>query len=136
MRRIKEVLRLKHAMAPLSRLTRISITGISVTDMPSVPDPLPSEISRLIPLTPAVFYVLLALSSGARHGYFIMQETTSLSEGGFTMGPATLYSTIQRLVELDLIVEREGDADADSRRRYYELTGTGLSLLEAEVKRM
>jgi len=104
--------------------------------MASAPDPLPPEIWRLIPLTPAVFYVLLALSSGARHGYSIMQETTSLSEGGFTMGPATLYSTIQRLVELDLIVETEGDADAGSRRRYYELTGMGSSLLEAEVRRM
>ncbi len=104
--------------------------------MPNAPDPLPAEISRLIPLTPAVFYVLLALSSGARHGYSIMQETTSLSEGGFTMGPATLYSTIQRLVELDLIVETTGDADASPRRRYYELSDTGLGLLEAEVKRM
>jgi DNA-binding PadR family transcriptional regulator len=104
--------------------------------MPSAPDLLPPNISRLIPLTPAVFYVLLALSSGAKHGYSIMQETTSLSEGGFTMGPATLYSTIQRLVDLDLIVETEGDSDADSRRRYYDLSDTGLSLLEAEVKRM
>jgi DNA-binding PadR family transcriptional regulator len=52
------------------------------------------------------------------------------------MGPATLYSTIQRLVELDLIVERKGEAATDSRRRYYELTGTGGSLLAAEVKRM
>jgi DNA-binding PadR family transcriptional regulator len=99
-------------------------------------DPLPANVLRLIPLTPAVFYVLLALSSGARHGYSIMQETSSLSEGGFTMGPATLYSTIQRLVELDLIVETKGDAEADSRRRYYELSETGRSLLEAEVKRM
>jgi DNA-binding PadR family transcriptional regulator len=104
--------------------------------MPSAPDFLPANVSRLIPLTPAVFYVLLALSSGAKHGYSIMQETTGLSEGGFTMGPATLYSTIQRLVELDLIVETTGEADADSRRRYYELSGTGLRLLEAEVKRM
>ena len=104
--------------------------------MLDVPDPLPSEISRLIPLTPAVFYVLLALSSGARHGYSIMQETNTLSEGGFTMGPATLYSTIQRLVDLDLIVETEGEADAGSRRRYYELTGMGNTLLTAEVKRM
>jgi DNA-binding PadR family transcriptional regulator len=99
-------------------------------------DQLPEHISRLVPLTPAVFYVLLALSSGARHGYSIMQETTSLSEGGFAMGPATLYSTIQRLLDLDLIVETTGDGETDSRRRYYELSSTGLRLLEAEVKRM
>ncbi|HWF07054.1 MAG TPA: PadR family transcriptional regulator [Bryobacteraceae bacterium] len=104
--------------------------------MSSAADPLPENVSRLVPLTPAVFYVLLALSSGARHGYAIMQETTSLSEGGFTMGPATLYSTIQRLVELDLVVETRADRGADSRRRYYELSGTGFRLLDAEVKRM
>jgi DNA-binding PadR family transcriptional regulator len=104
--------------------------------MPDTPDSLPDNVSRLIPLSPAVFYVLLALSSGAKHGYSIMQETTNLSEGGFTMGPATLYSTIQRLVELELIVETAGDRDVDSRRRYYELSDIGLRLLESEVNRM
>ena len=59
---------------------------------------LPDDAKRLIPLTPAVFYILLALSSGAKHGYAIMQETNILSEDSFQMGPATLYSTIQRLV--------------------------------------
>ena len=102
----------------------------------SAPSSLPDNIRRLIPLTPAVFYVMLALSSGPKHGYAIMQETSTLSEGGFQMGPATLYSTIQRLVELDLINETADDSSEDSRRRYYDLTGTGRQLLEAEVKRM
>jgi DNA-binding PadR family transcriptional regulator len=100
------------------------------------PAPLPDNVQRLIPLTPAVFYVLLSLSSGPKHGYAIMQETGTLSEGGFQMGPATLYSTIQRLVELDLVNETTGDSTEDSRRRYYDLTGTGRRLLEAEVARM
>jgi DNA-binding PadR family transcriptional regulator len=100
------------------------------------PSSLPENVRRLIPLTPAVFYVMLALSSGPKHGYAIMQETTTLSEGGFRMGPATLYSTIQRLVELDLINETTDDSNEDSRRRYYGLTGTGRQLLETEVKRM
>jgi DNA-binding PadR family transcriptional regulator len=97
---------------------------------------LPDSVRRLIPLTPAVFYVMLALSSGAKHGYAIMQETTSLSEGGFRMGAATLYSTIQRLVDLDLVAAAEPDLTEDSRRRYYELTRMGRQLLEAEVRRM
>jgi DNA-binding PadR family transcriptional regulator len=97
---------------------------------------LTNEVRRLIPLTPAVFYVMLALSSGRRHGYAIMQETEGLSDGGFHMGPATLYSTIQRLVSLDLIRETKEDASADSRRRYYELTTTGRQLLETEVARI
>jgi DNA-binding PadR family transcriptional regulator len=102
----------------------------------AAPSLLPENIRRLMPLTPAVFYVMLALSSGSKHGYAIMLETNTLSEDGFQMGPATLYSTIQRLVELDLINETTDDSSEDSRRRYYDLTGMGRQLLEAEVKRM
>jgi DNA-binding PadR family transcriptional regulator len=97
---------------------------------------LTDEARRLIPLTPAVFYVMLALTSGPRHGYAIMQETEGLSEGGFRMGPATLYSTIQRLVNLELVRETTEDTSGDSRRRYYELTIAGRKLLEIEVERM
>ena len=97
---------------------------------------LPGNVQRLLPLTPAVFYVMLALSAGPKHGYAIMQETSTLSGGGFRMGPATLYSTIQRLVDLDLINETTDDSSEDSRRRYYEPTLMGRKLLETEVKRM
>jgi len=65
-----------------------------------------------------------------------MQETNALSSGAFRMGPATLYSTIQRLVALDLIGEIEDGSSDDSRRRYYELTDMGRQLLETEVQRM
>src|ERR1019366_1491100 len=97
---------------------------------------LPDGLQKLIPLTPAVFHVLLALSTGPMHGYAIMLETKKLSEGSFRMGPATLYSTIQRLDSLHLIDETPGFSEEDSRRRYYELTGAGHQLLEAEVQRM
>lgn len=97
---------------------------------------LPDDVKRLIPLTPAVFYVLLALSSGPKHGYAIMQETNTLSEDSFQMGPATLYSTIQRLVALELIDETTDDSGEDSRRRYYDLTKMGRLLLETDVSRM
>ena len=97
---------------------------------------LPDDLQKLIPLTPAVFHVLLALSTGPMHGYAIMLETKKLSEGSFRMGPATLYSTIQRLVALNLIDETTASPEEDSRRRYYELTGAGQHLLEAEVQRM
>jgi DNA-binding PadR family transcriptional regulator len=100
---------------------------------------LPDEVMRLMPLTPAVFYILLSLAAGARHGYAIMQESRTLSSGRFHMGPATLYSTIQKLVGLSLIHETEGSGVAsgeDSRRRYYALTDTGRQLLQAEVAHM
>ena len=98
---------------------------------------LPNELQQLLPLTPAVFYVLFALAHGKKHGYAIMQETLLLSEGKFRMGPGTLYTTLQRLLDLDLIEEVEESRNAaDSRRRYYRLTGNGELLLETELARM
>ena len=52
-----------------------------------------------LPLAPAAFLILFALTDGAKHGYAIMQETRKISDDGFHMGPATLYTTIQRLLE-------------------------------------
>ena len=100
---------------------------------------LPDDVMRLLPLTPAVFYILFSLADGEKHGYAIMQETTQLSEGQFRMGPGTLYMTIQRLVELALIEEvwDSGEADKrESRRRYYRLTRQGRALLEIEISRI
>ncbi|HUB77707.1 MAG TPA: PadR family transcriptional regulator [Bryobacteraceae bacterium] len=88
------------------------------------------------PLTPAVFFTLFALAGGKKHGYAIMQETRTLSDGSFRMGPATLYTTLQRLLELDLVEEAEDARDADSRRRTYQLTAAGRALLGAELERV
>jgi len=100
---------------------------------------LPNDVMRLLPLTPAVFFILFALADGDKHGYAIMQETTKLSEGRFRMGPGTLYTTIQRLLELSLIEEvwemNDGDK-RESRRRYYRLTTAGRRVLSAEVARL
>ena len=87
------------------------------------------------PLTPAVFFTLFALAGGEKHGYAIMQEARTLSDGSFRMGPATLYTTVQRLLELDMIEETDSD-DADSRRRNYRLSKTGRALLDAELDRV
>jgi len=89
-----------------------------------------------LPLTPAVFFTLLALAGGEKHGYAIMQEARNLSDNSFRMGPATLYTTIQRLLEQDFIEEVSGDKDADSRRRYYRLTRGGRTLLDSELQRV
>jgi DNA-binding PadR family transcriptional regulator len=101
--------------------------------------PIPEELQQLLPLTPAVFFVLLSLADGEKHGYAIMQEMATLSEGKFRMGPATLYTTLQRLLDQALIEEVSATAtspERDSRRRYYRLRGDGKVLLEAEVSRM
>lgn len=93
----------------------------------------------LIPLSPAVFFILLALSDGEKHGYAIMQLVAEQSREKVRMGPGTLYTTIQRLLELGLIEEVRGPGPAserDSRRRFYRLTGDGKDTLQAELSRM
>jgi DNA-binding PadR family transcriptional regulator len=103
------------------------------------PNHIPDELQRLLPLTPAVFFVLFSLADGDKHGYAIMQQMVELSNGEFRMGPGTLYTTLQRLLELWLIEEVEvagAAAQRESRRRNYRLTGSGKTLLEAELARM
>ena len=93
---------------------------------------------KLLPLTPAVFHVLLALAGGERHGYAIMQEVAESTEGRIKMGPGTLYGTIKRLLEARLIEESDERPDAaldDERRRYYRLTGVGEQVVKAEARR-
>lgn len=89
-----------------------------------------------LPLTPVVFFTLFALAGGEKHGYAIMQETRKLSDDSFRMGPATLYTTVQRLLDLELIAEVAGAKDGDSRRRTYRLTRSGRALLDAELDRV
>ncbi len=91
-----------------------------------------------LPLTPAVFHILLALADGERHGYAIMQEVAQSTNGQIKMGPGTLYGTIKRLLEAGLIEESDRRPDAkidDERRRYYRLTGVGQRVVEAEAHR-
>jgi DNA-binding PadR family transcriptional regulator len=88
------------------------------------------------PLAPAAFLILFALATGDKHGYAIMQEARKLSDGAFQLGPATLYTTIQRLLDSDRIREVPGPKDGDSRRKYYRLTGVGKTALNAELARM
>jgi DNA-binding PadR family transcriptional regulator len=88
------------------------------------------------PLPPATFFILFALATGEKHGYAIMQEARSLSDESFAIGPATLYTTIQRLLESRWIEEVAGPADGDPRRRYYRLGKPGKSALHHEMERM
>ncbi len=91
-----------------------------------------------LPLTPAVFHVLLALADGERHGYAIMQQVAQDTDGRMKMGPGTLYGTIKRLLEAQLIEETDERPDPeldDERRRYYRLTGVGQQVVRAEAQR-
>lgn len=92
---------------------------------------LSEELMQLLPLTPAVFFVLFALSEGEKHGYAIMREVKQLSDGRVTMGPGTLYTTIQRLLTLEAI--EETTEPSEERRRYYRLTRSGFALLKTDL---
>jgi len=87
-----------------------------------------------LPLTPAVFAILLALSEGERHGYGIMKQAALPAGGEIKLGPGTLYGTLDRLMR-DALVEETGFTD-DERRRYYRLTGLGTRVLAAETSRL
>jgi DNA-binding PadR family transcriptional regulator len=93
----------------------------------------------LIPLTPRVFHILLALVDEEQHGYRIMKEVEARSEGKVRIGPGTLYEAIQRLVKNRMIEESNERPDVemdDQRRRYYRLTELGRRVLQAESDRL
>ncbi len=97
------------------------------------------EPQDFLPLTPAVFYILLALSDGERHGYGIMQEIARRTDEQVHMGPGTLYGSIKRMIA-DGLIEESGtrpDPDLDDeRRRYYRLTAQGNLVVRAEARRL
>jgi DNA-binding PadR family transcriptional regulator len=96
-------------------------------------------ITALLPLTPAVFHILLALADGERHGYGVMLEVDRITSGQLRLGPGTLYRSIQRMLIDGLIVERKEAVDPDvddERRRYYRLTKIGLEVARAEAQRL
>lgn len=95
-----------------------------------------SPYESWLPLTPRVFHILLALVERAEHGYGIMKEVESRSGGRVRIGPGTLYEAIHGLNGKELIVEVDSPPDADSRRRYYELTELGRDVLAAETERL
>ena len=90
------------------------------------------------PLTPAVLHILLALSTEERHGYAIMKQVASDSQGKVKMGPGTLYGSIGRMLDAGLIREsdKKTDPDLDDERRiYYQITALGQKTLAAELDR-
>jgi DNA-binding PadR family transcriptional regulator len=99
----------------------------------------PDDLDGLLPLPPATFHILVALSGADRHGYGIMQEVAERTGGRTKLNPGTLYTTIQRLLEKGLIVEldeRPDPEDDDERRRYYRLTSPGRRVAQLELARL
>ena len=92
-----------------------------------------------LPLTPAMFHILLALADRDRHGYEIMREVAERTEGKVRIGPGTLYGSIKRMLNDDLIEELDERPDPeldDERRRYYRLSKFGHRVAVAEAERL
>jgi DNA-binding PadR family transcriptional regulator len=92
-----------------------------------------------LPLKPHWFHVLLSLADAEQHGYGIMREVLDRTGGKVRLWPATLYGTLKRLIDEDLIEEsaaRPAPELDDARRRYYRLTPFGRRVLAAESERL
>jgi DNA-binding PadR family transcriptional regulator len=94
------------------------------------------EPQTFLPLTPAVFHILLALADADRHGYGIAKEVAARTDQAVKLGPGTLYGTLVRLCAAGLVEERRSTAGADDRRRYYRLTVLGREVARGEAKRL
>jgi DNA-binding PadR family transcriptional regulator len=97
------------------------------------------DSQKFLPLKTQWFHIMLALAGGELHGYGIMQEVLDRSGGKVRLWPATLYGSIKRLIEADLIEEsneRPAPELDDARRRYYRLTALGRRVLHAECERL
>ena len=94
---------------------------------------------RLDPLPSAAFQILLSLAGEDLHGYAIMRQVAEQTEGRMRLGPGTLYSSIQSLLEARFIEEVDQREDArigNERRRYYRLSSAGRKLARSEAERL
>ena len=92
-----------------------------------------------LPLRPHWFHVMLSLVGQEQHGYGIMQEVLERTNGKVRLWPATLYGTLKRLIDEELIEESDARPSPeldDARRRYYRLTTLGRQVLAAESARL
>ena len=98
-----------------------------------------ADLQNFIPLKTQWFHIMLTLASGEQHGYGIMQEVLDRTTGKVRLWPATLYGSLKRLIEANLIeesTERPAPELDDARRRYYRLTALGRAVLDAECDRL
>jgi DNA-binding PadR family transcriptional regulator len=97
------------------------------------------ETESFLPLTPAMFQILLALADGEKHGYAILKEVARRTEGQVKLSAGTLYGNLARLESEGLIAESSHRPEVgldDERRRYYRLTEFGRAVAVAEAERM
>ncbi len=81
-------------------------------------------------LTDSMFYIMAALTK-PRHGYAIMSLIEERTKGAITIGPASMYTIIKKLLKQEWIYLYDG---SNPRRKTYLLTEKGKEVLEEDVK--
>jgi DNA-binding PadR family transcriptional regulator len=90
-----------------------------------------------LPLSEAVFFILLSLLPGPKHGYAIMKDVEALSDARVSLSTGTLYGALKRLLEGGWVKRIDDDGNETGRqRKAYTLTELGKGILEAETARM
>ena len=87
------------------------------------------------PLSEPVLLILTSLAHEPRHGYALIKDIESLSDGRVRLSTGTLYGAIRRLVEAGWIEPFEQE-DTSRDKQAYKLTNTGVRQLRAELDRM
>ena len=90
-----------------------------------------------LPLSEAVFFILLSLLPGPKHGYAIMKDVEALSNSRVSLSTGTLYGALKRLLESGWVQRVDDEQNGSGReRKAYSLTKLGKGILEAEAARM
>ncbi len=95
-------------------------------------------VESQLPLTEATFMIMLSLASEPKHGYAILKDVETLSEGRVRLSTGTLYGALKRLLG-DGWIDRTDDAESDGPgrpRKIYTLTRLGRRVLDAETERL
>ena len=93
------------------------------------------DASGTKPLSEPVLLILLSLADEPRHGYALMKDIESLSNGRVRLSTGTLYGALRRLLN-DRWIERFETEDTSREKQAYRLTLMGRTHLQAELERM
>lgn len=94
------------------------------------------SIQEQLPLTEATFYILLSLTPSKKHGYAIMKDVESISNGRISLGTGTLYGALKRLLDNGWIERIEIESLNQRERKAYQLTDLGQKIVSAETQRL
>lgn len=94
------------------------------------------DIQSQLPLTESTFFILLSLTPGKKHGYAIMKDVETISDGRVMLSTGTLYGALKRMLDSDWIERIEVESQNQRERKAYQLTELGQRIVSAETERL